>query len=101
VPVDRFLCSEFLFQRDPIWNPVIAIHLVTGYRLDGRGPNPDRGKNFLFSTAPILAYGLPVQWTPEGYSPGVRAAGTKYSPLSSVEVKNGGVMPLPAPYIRL
>jgi hypothetical protein len=60
---------------------------------------PGRGKIFSLSTAsrPALEPNRsPILWVPRTISPGVKRQGREadHSPLSGVEVKNGGAIPL-------
>jgi hypothetical protein len=60
-----------------------AVDIATGNRLDGRGSNSGRGKDFLLSAMSRPAVGsthTPIQWILGALSP----------KASSAEVKNGG-----------
>jgi hypothetical protein len=80
--------------------------IATGYRLDGRGSIPDRGKIFLFSTAfrpPLRPTQPPIQWVPGANFTWIKRPRREadHSPPSSKEVKNGGAMPPLPPYVFL
>jgi hypothetical protein len=74
--------------------------MATGYGLDDRGSNPDRGKVFLFSTTPrpfLVFTQPPIQWVPRAISLGVERPCREANHLSpsSVEMQNGGaILPL-------
>jgi hypothetical protein len=73
--------------------------------LDGRDLISGRGKIFLFTTS-TLALGsnqLLIQWVPGALSRGVKRPGLEadHSHPSSVEVKNGGVIPPLPPYVLI
>jgi hypothetical protein len=79
------------------------VGLATGYRLDGRGLIPGRGKIFLFSTVSRPARRStqpPIQWVLAALSLGVKQPGCKtcHSPPSSAEAKNGTAIP-PIPHM--
>jgi hypothetical protein len=57
-----------------------SFDIVTGYRLDGLGLNPGRGKIFLFSTVSKLALGLiqpSIQWELGHFLQGLSGQGVK------------------------
>jgi hypothetical protein len=59
---------------------------------------------FLYSTDSRLVLGptqLPIQWVPAALSPGVKRPGCEanHLPSSRAEVKNGGVISPPLPYV--
>jgi hypothetical protein len=75
------------------------VDVATGYRLDGRGSIPSKGKIFLFSIASRPALGPthpPLPFVPVAISLELKRPWREsdYSPLSSAEVKNGGAAPL-------
>jgi hypothetical protein len=71
----------------------ISFGIAMAYGLDGRGSNPGRSKNFLFTTPrPTLGPTQPpIQWVP-----GLKRQGSEadHSPPSSAEVKSSGAIPL-------
>jgi hypothetical protein len=75
-----------------------SVGIATGYRLDGWGWIPGRGKIFLFSTAGPTQ--PPIECVPGAISPGVKRQRREadHSPPSSAEVKNGEAMP-PLPHM--
>jgi hypothetical protein len=73
----------------------ISVSIVTGYRLDGPGSIPARGKISLFSISSRATLGptqSPIQWIPGVLSSRIKRPEREadYSPPSSVEVENGG-----------
>jgi hypothetical protein len=75
-----------------------SVGIVTGYRLDGRGSNPSRGKFSPFYTAfrPALRATEPrIQWVSGATSPRIKRPGNEAdgSFPSSAEDKNGGAIP--------
>jgi hypothetical protein len=64
-----------------------SVDIGTGYRLDGQGMIPSRGKMFLYSTASRSAPGS-TQWVPVDLSSGIKRPGREADrlPPSSAEV---------------
>jgi hypothetical protein len=91
----RWECSLLQWSQDS------RVSIVTGYRLDGRGSIPCRGRIFLFSTMSRLAPGPTqplIQWVLGTIFPRVKWPGREadHSRPSSDEVKNGiAIPPLP------
>jgi hypothetical protein len=88
----NFLCTEYWhnFRTSPVWHerPDSPVSIVLGYRLDGWGLIPSRGKILLFSIASTSALGpsqQPIQWVPGVISlRGGKEAGAWYWPLTSI-----------------
>jgi hypothetical protein len=76
-----------------------SVNIVIGYRLDGWGSVPGRGKRFFCTSSVETGSGVHPSSSPVGgLSPVVKQLGHEadYSPPSSVEVKNGdAILPLP------
>jgi hypothetical protein len=75
-----------------------SVGIAAGYRLDGRGPIPDKGNIFLFSikSRQVLGPTQPAfQWVPRIKRPGREA---DHSPPSSSGFKKGGAIPPLPPY---
>jgi hypothetical protein len=83
-----------------------SVGIVTGYWLDDRGLSPARSKIFLSSTevkTDLKPTQPPTQWVSGAVSPGVRRQECEADrlPLSSAQVKKGGVIPsLPKMFSR-
>jgi hypothetical protein len=76
-----------------------SVSVATGYRLNGQGSIPGRGKIFILCIASTVAVEHtqpPIQWVFGAISPGVKQPGHEadHSPLSSAEVKNGQAIPV-------
>jgi hypothetical protein len=78
-----------------------SVGLATGYKLDGQGSIPGRGKFFSITSGPALGPTQPpIHWEPGDLSPGIKRQGraADHSPSSNAEVRNGATKsPTPPP----
>jgi hypothetical protein len=86
------------FALIPLRSRDSSVGIAAGYRLDGRGSVPDRGKIFVYSTATSSPLGPPqppVQWVPRALYTGVKRPELEADHLAKygAEVKNGGAIP--------
>jgi hypothetical protein len=96
VTVGPFCCYSSVMEHSEVGISQHSNRLLPGW-LRTPGSIPGRGKIFLFCTASRLALGPirpPTQWTLWTISPGVKLLQQEadHSPLSSVQVKNGGTI---------
>jgi hypothetical protein len=85
---DAAYSEVFRDMPHPYKNRDSSVDMATGYGLDNRGSNPDKGNNFI-STSSRLA----LEANPASFPRGQSGRGMKLTTPSIPKVNNGGAIP--------